>query len=170
MKIILVYGPPGSGKSINSEAIAAALGCDAIADDMGKLSRFPEKADCLLLLAHSETIRDPRCLSRNLKPDRTLSVAEVRALLGPKWIDAPLPADRPKPVTTFAAQLYEAYCREVGGKAFNGAPLPSWAEFAADPTKNKQRLAWIAVALEAERKLLSGGGGQIAAAEKGLRT
>ena len=71
-----------------------------------------------------------------------------------------------KPVTTLAAQLYEAYCREVGGKAFNGAPLPPWEEFAADPTKDKQRLAWIAVALEAERKLTA----TTAAAEKGPRT
>lgn len=46
--------------------------------------------------------------------------------------------------TTFclAAFLYETYCAEVGGKAFNGDPLPSWEEFSADPAKQKQADAW----------------------------
>ena len=25
-----------------------------------------------------------------------------------------------------AGNLYEEYCKEVGGKAFNGDPLPGW--------------------------------------------
>jgi hypothetical protein len=37
---------------------------------------------------------------------------------------------------------YESYCNSVGGKAFNGDPLPSWKEFAADPAKFKQAQAW----------------------------
>lgn len=37
---------------------------------------------------------------------------------------------------------YETYCKEVGGKAFNGDPLPSWKEFASDPNKTKQSNAW----------------------------
>lgn len=50
-----------------------------------------------------------------------------------------------------AAALYEEYCRQVGGKAFNGDPLPDWATFAADPAKQKQVGAWRAVAELAER-------------------
>lgn len=45
-----------------------------------------------------------------------------------------------------ASQLYTEYCAKVGGKAFNGDPLPAWEQFAADPAKQKQVEAWRAVA------------------------
>lgn len=45
---------------------------------------------------------------------------------------------------TVAEQLYAAYCAAVGGKAFNGDPLPQWKEFRADPSKQKQSDAWVA--------------------------
>jgi len=48
-----------------------------------------------------------------------------------------------------AGSLYETYCQEVGGKAFNGDALPIWANFRADPTKQKQSDAWVAVARKA---------------------
>jgi hypothetical protein len=42
-----------------------------------------------------------------------------------------------------AAQiLYDNYCTEVGGKAFNGEPLPDWQTFYNDPSKSKQAHAW----------------------------
>lgn len=47
---------------------------------------------------------------------------------------------------TFAGELYEKYCEAVGGKAFNGDPLPDWKTFRADPSKTKQSDAWVAVA------------------------
>lgn len=45
-----------------------------------------------------------------------------------------------------AGILYEHYCDAVGGKAFDGNPLPDWVTFRADPAKAKQANAWIAVA------------------------
>ncbi len=48
-----------------------------------------------------------------------------------------------------AGRLYEAYCAAVGGKAFNGDPLPDWATFRFDPSKQKQSDAWITVAVTA---------------------
>jgi hypothetical protein len=45
-----------------------------------------------------------------------------------------------------ADKLYTKYCVEVGGKAFNGDPLPSWQDFRDDPTKLVQSNAWVAVA------------------------
>lgn len=45
-----------------------------------------------------------------------------------------------------ACMFYERYCREVGGVAFNGDPLPGWAEFRNDPAKQKQVGGWLAVA------------------------
>lgn len=50
---------------------------------------------------------------------------------------------------TLAQRLYERYCLSVGGKAFNGDPLPSWQEFRNDPSKTKQATAWLDVASEA---------------------
>ena len=49
-----------------------------------------------------------------------------------------------------ACHLYENYCQAVGGKAFNGDPLPRWAEFRCDPAKQKQSDAWITVAHQAK--------------------
>lgn len=37
---------------------------------------------------------------------------------------------------------YDAYCVAVGGKAFNGDPLPTWEDFATDPAKEKQAEGW----------------------------
>lgn len=49
-------------------------------------------------------------------------------------------------VEALACNLYSAYCTAVGGKAFNGDPLPDWITFRADPNKQKQVNAWIEVA------------------------
>lgn len=45
-----------------------------------------------------------------------------------------------------AERLYTVYCQAVGGKAFNGDPLPSWDEFINDQTKEKQSTAWLKTA------------------------
>jgi hypothetical protein len=52
-----------------------------------------------------------------------------------------------------AASMYTAYCKSVGGKAFNGDPLPEWFEFRRDPNKKTQSNAWISAALVAFQKL-----------------
>lgn len=44
-----------------------------------------------------------------------------------------------------AKRLYETYCKAVGGKAFNGDPLPDAETFFNDPTKKKQADAWLEV-------------------------
>lgn len=52
---------------------------------------------------------------------------------------------------------YETYCKAVGGKAFNGDPLPSWAVMCKDEKKINLVLAWKkagrAVATLVEKKL-----------------
>ena len=45
-----------------------------------------------------------------------------------------------------AAALYHVYCDSVGGKAYDGTPLPDWDAFSSDPTKEKQSQAWRDVA------------------------
>ena len=51
-----------------------------------------------------------------------------------------------KNVEQQAKKMYEAYCAAVGGKAFNGDPLPSWALFSVDPSKQLQVSGWLAAA------------------------
>ena len=49
----------------------------------------------------------------------------------------------PHPLTEKAARLlYTVYCKRVGGKAFNGDPLPDWDTFVNDPAKGRQANAW----------------------------
>lgn len=52
-----------------------------------------------------------------------------------------------------AKELYENYCRAVGGKAFNGDALPDWAAFSTDANKQKQVEAWRGVARRAMQLL-----------------
>lgn len=52
-----------------------------------------------------------------------------------------------------AGLLYEAYCESVGGKAFNGDPLPKWQEFRDDQSKRKQSDAWVVVAVKSYNAL-----------------
>ena len=61
---------------------------------------------------------------------------------------APVAASEPgeHEFNILAGELYEEYCSGVGAVAFNGDPLPSWEEFRADPSKNKQSDAWMQVA------------------------
>lgn len=57
---------------------------------------------------------------------------------------------------TLAKELYTRYCESVGGKDFNGDPLPSADEFFGDESKSKQVNAWLAVANRAKGILIDG--------------
>ena len=46
---------------------------------------------------------------------------------------------------TWVSQMYFVYCREVGGVAYDGNPLPDWETFKNDPAKKKQCHAWYAM-------------------------
>lgn len=52
-------------------------------------------------------------------------------------------------ITELAIELYDVYCAAVGGKAYDGRPLPAGREFMNDPAKQKQADAWRAVAVHA---------------------
>lgn len=51
-----------------------------------------------------------------------------------------------KDINQKAIELYDIYTAAVGGKAFNGDPLPGGKDFMSDPAKQKQADAWRAVA------------------------
>ena len=56
--------------------------------------------------------------------------------------------------TKMAMAMYDKYCEEVGGKAFNGDLLPKAVTFFADHTKQKQVQAWIQAAKTAAQFLV----------------
>jgi hypothetical protein len=55
-------------------------------------------------------------------------------------------AQPPTALERLAGAMYTAYCAAVGGKAFNGDPLPDWQNFRADPFRREQYQGWIAAA------------------------
>ena len=57
--------------------------------------------------------------------------------------------ERKVTVEELAMKMYDEYCACVGGKAFNGDPLPASEEFFADQTKSKQANAWRQTAVVA---------------------
>lgn len=53
-----------------------------------------------------------------------------------------------------AMAMYDEYCAEVGGKAYDGRPLPTAKEFFNDETKQKQAMGWFAAASKAIELIL----------------
>ena len=58
----------------------------------------------------------------------------------------PIRARDPEETEAYAGRIYTAYCAAVGGKAFNGDPLPDWPTFRADQAKKRQSDAWVEAA------------------------
>ncbi len=54
---------------------------------------------------------------------------------------------------TLANDLYTHYCQMVGGKAWNGDPLPTWEQFYSSNEKRVQSHAWVCVAARAIERL-----------------
>ena len=47
-----------------------------------------------------------------------------------------------------AAAMYDAYCKQAGGRTYDSKPLPTWAELGAE-----RRACWIAAAKQAAAEL-----------------
>ena len=59
-------------------------------------------------------------------------------------------ADKPhSTMKRVAMAMYDEYCRKVGGKAYDGRPLPTSKEFFEDESKVKQQRGWFAAASKA---------------------
>lgn len=53
-----------------------------------------------------------------------------------------------------AMVMYDEYCKEVGGKAYDGRPLPTSEEFFNDDSKIRQRRGWLKAASTAIELIL----------------
>ncbi len=90
-----------------------------------------------------------RCIDRDIAIaiSRTDALNEIEAQKNkPTPEPTPEPEIKPSLAFSIAGELYTKYCAAVGGKAFNGDPLPCWLAMTEDPAKTKQSAAWIATA------------------------
>lgn len=53
-----------------------------------------------------------------------------------------------------AKAMYDEYCAAVGGKAYDGRPLPTSTEFFDDDSKRQQVKGWLAAASKALELIL----------------
>ena len=60
----------------------------------------------------------------------------------------------PQYITDWAIKAYDAYNAAVGGVNFKGEPLPTGAEFFADPAKEKQADGWRAAVASVQKSLM----------------
>lgn len=59
-----------------------------------------------------------------------------------------------KNVEEVAEELYETYCKAVGGVSYMGDPLPRWKSFSIDPAKKVQADAWREAAASVRAHLI----------------
>lgn len=52
-----------------------------------------------------------------------------------------------------SGELYEMYCDMVGGKSWDGKPLPRWRDFSSDSSKELQARAWKQITDYVNQKL-----------------
>lgn len=92
-------------------------------------------------------IDSPEVIAQHILSMRAVEDAIMRQGMVLKCIGTPNPYPNSKlTIDQIAGKMYETYCAAVGGKAFNGDPLPAWAEFSVDPAKETQANGWRAAA------------------------
>lgn len=78
---VVVYGPPASGKTLNSKAIAEVMGCDLIWEDDFSQNEIPGTAQRVLVLTSD------RDKMEQITPASMMSIGEAKCLLGARWIE-----------------------------------------------------------------------------------
>lgn len=86
---LVIYGPPGSGKTLNREALRAHYKCATVVDDWPQRRMLREVSGCVLILSGADHVCDPRDRRRRLKC-RYISIGDAAKALGAAWV-APVP-------------------------------------------------------------------------------
>lgn len=83
---MVVYGPPATGKTLNSESLRNHFRCRAVMDDGHSLPReLLGQTGRVLILSTTDKVRDPYDRRRVLK-SRTVKIEDAAKALGAKWI------------------------------------------------------------------------------------
>lgn len=86
-QFVIVYGPQATGKTLNSQAIAASLNCDVVVDDVMVHGGLAGK---VLVLSSSPDVLDYRVTNRRKKPllkGRRIRIETMRRRLGDLWVE-----------------------------------------------------------------------------------
>jgi hypothetical protein len=92
--VVVVYGPPCSGKTLNADKIRRFLKCDTIADDGMMTEEDATYGHRILVLADNPSPRDPRRGRRRgfLPPYESIPIEKIAKALGIYWTKpGPLP-------------------------------------------------------------------------------
>lgn len=95
IEITILHGPPASGKTLNSQAIAQALRTDCTVDgwDLAELEEIAadHANDCppfrILVITTDPDLNDPRAKKKTRMEGNRISITEAKGLLGPLWIE-----------------------------------------------------------------------------------
>lgn len=52
-------------------------------------------------------------------------------------------------IAQIASSMYHAYCKQAGGKTFDGKPLPTWTELGQE-----RQACWVAAAQQCAAELM----------------
>lgn len=126
--IIAVYGPGGSGKTLNKQAIADHFGCSVILDSELVTLKAVEKGR-VLSIQREAMIEIPGYVELGVDPI-FYSIEEVKELLGYKWVN---PSKARVYQVEFGISVFEATPQEAAEKAWRslqklGNPTASVAD------------------------------------------
>lgn len=110
MSIIVIHGPPGTGKTINARAFADFFGLDTIVDDgVSSHQPFPQKKALVLTTRSPDEVR--RWRANSLRGPRAAeAVAFVPIATALRRIGAPMP----RPALSLAEHTTLAFLSEGG--------------------------------------------------------
>lgn len=85
-RFIIIYGPPGSGKTLNAAALKHFYDCRMVCEE-GRVPASVFKRDCnVLILSNTPKVRDPRSQKNEALEGRVIDIEEAAAALGKRWI------------------------------------------------------------------------------------
>lgn len=87
--VVVVYGPPCSGKTLNADKICRFLKCDTIADDGFMTEEDAIYGHRILILCDTQSPRDPRRGKRRsfIPPYDSIPIEKIKKALGHAWAE-----------------------------------------------------------------------------------
>lgn len=142
------------GEFINHAAISQRLK-QVMGDTAGWQRLTPAMKEALEMLAHKVARilnGDPTYIDSWVDISGYVTLV-VQLLEG--FVSKPSSGNFEDYIEQLAGALYTNYCKDVGGKAFNGDPLPTWFQFRSDPAKRVQSDAWVGIAKLAHKLIIT---------------
>ena len=85
-EFVIVFGPPGSGKSLNKSALKTHYRCDLVFDDVFDDHEIRQAKGRVLILSHTEEVKNPHDRRKLLTGCLRVPVWEAAIELEEKWV------------------------------------------------------------------------------------